>query len=691
MFEKAKWIWNSAADLSDSYVEFRTNCEFNENDVALLRISAHTNYAVYLNGVFVESGQYADFPHYKVYDEIDLSGHIQSGENRLAFVVWYEGVPTFTQAKSNPGLLFEIERNGEIVIFSGENILSRKSQRYISGRKNAITPQVGLSFHVDLRQDNNWMITDDIPNFGTSILAKDMPTVLYPREIKKLIVKPRLQTEMITQGTFSYDSGGNSFGEKMQHAALSFLELQQMENSENEFSVMKRKSQDGLYFMIDIGEETAGYLDFDLEVDEDCELEVGWGEHLEDGRCRTSIDGRNFSLSANLKQGRNIYMNPFRRLGCRYLQFFVHTNKVKINYAGLRPTIYPLHVKKYESENLLRDRIYAVCQNTLIQCMHEHYEDCPWREQAFYTLDSRNQMLCGYYAFDEYQFPRAGLRLISRSSREDGMLPICYPADSPACIPSFSLAYIIQLAEYYQYSADRETVEYCFDCADGIMDAFMNQMDETGLLVNFDEDKGFWNFYEWQPYLTGYLKLKNVHDMCLNAFFSLAIDSFVKLCDVVGIPTESYLMKKKQLNRRIVETFWDEQVGLFRASDHPESAKLTVLANAWGYLCGAAEGRNCKTLLSVISKNGGMCGDEEVISATLSMATFRYDALIQADRELYKDSILKEIDETYLYMLNKGATSFWETIQGDKDFEFAGSLCHGWSAMPIYYYETLAK
>jgi hypothetical protein len=41
-------------------------------------------------------------------------------------------------------------------------------------------------------------------------------------------------------------------------------------------------------------------------------------------------------------------------------------------------------------------------------------------------------------------------------------------------------------------------------------------------------------------------------------------------------------------------------------------------------------------------------------------------------------------------MLEQGATSFWETAKGEADFSGAGSLCHGWSALPIYYYETLS-
>jgi len=52
--------------------------------------------------------------------------------------------------------------------------------------------------------------------------------------------------------------------------------------------------------------------------------------------------------------------------------------------------------------------------------------------------------------------------------------------------------------------------------------------------------------------------------------------------------------------------------------------------------------------------------------------------------------ILSELDTTYKYMLDRGATTFWETIKGADDFGGAGSLCHGWSALPIYYYEILS-
>ena len=80
-----------------------------------------------------------------------------------------------------------------------------------------------------------------------------------------------------------------------------------------------------------------------------------------------------------------------------------------------------------------------------------------------------------------------------------------------------------------------------------------------------------------------------------------------------------------------------------------------------------------------------------VIPNTLSMNGFRFDALLRENRERYAPVILDELDRDYLYMLHNGATTFWETIKGAQDFHDAGSLCHGWSALPIYYYEILSK
>jgi hypothetical protein len=40
-------------------------------------------------------------------------------------------------------------------------------------------------------------------------------------------------------------------------------------------------------------------------------------------------------------------------------------------------------------------------------------------------------------------------------------------------------------------------------------------------------------------------------------------------------------------------------------------------------------------------------------------------------------------------MVESGSSCVWETGKGSVDFSNAGSLCHGWSAIPVYYYHIL--
>jgi len=53
-------------------------------------------------------------------------------------------------------------------------------------------------------------------------------------------------------------------------------------------------------------------------------------------------------------------------------------------------------------------------------------------------------------------------------------------------------------------------------------------------------------------------------------------------------------------------------------------------------------------------------------------------------KALYGAPVLAGIEATWGKMLEAGATTFWETSIGASDFHNAGSLCHGWSAVPVY-------
>jgi hypothetical protein len=307
-------------------------------------------------------------------------------------------------------------------------------------------------------------------------------------------------------------------------------------------------------------------------------------------------------------------------------------------------------------------------------------------------MDSRNQMLCGYYAFREFRFARASLELISYGQRPDGLLSICYPAGFDLPIPFFSMMWVVAMREYVDHSGDDSLLRERFGVLEHLFEAFAANR-EGDLVRTFNDGKRtYWNFYEWSEGMDGYdwLGAPTV-EAPLNAFYSLGLQNMAALCRMLGKPDRAYLDEANRVNRALQARFWRPERGLFASYDDRMTDRYSVLTNAVCLLCGAADGAEggIEELLRVLACNGQ--GIEDCIPNTLSMNSFRFDALLNADRTRYAPVILAELDRDYLTMLRGGATSFWETMEGEADFADAGSLCHGWSALPVYYYEILGE
>ena len=73
-----------------------------------MSISVDSNYAIWVNGKLANSGQYPDYPHYKVMDSLDLTAFCVPGENHLAITVWYYGKSNFSYFPGTPGLRYTL-------------------------------------------------------------------------------------------------------------------------------------------------------------------------------------------------------------------------------------------------------------------------------------------------------------------------------------------------------------------------------------------------------------------------------------------------------------------------------------------------------------------------------------------------------------------------------------------------------
>ena len=662
MFSDAKWIWTEKEDINQ-YVELRMNFALaGDTGPAELVISADNEYAAYINGAPAGWGQYDDFPMHKAYNAHDVSALVKPGENELVIRAYHQGVNSYQYLPGPAGVIFALTA-GENRIVSGEGCEARAYAQYFSGDMEKVSGQLGYTFAYDAsRPDADWA--------PARIVAEREGTELYPRPVRQLIAGDEAAATEVFRGAYVL-RGGDTPARKMQNAFISVGD--------------DPAGAEGRVLIFDLGRETTGFFCFEAECPDECEILIGYGEHLDDGRVRTAIGPRNFGFSYRAVRGNNRFEHVFRRIAGRYIQVFAPFG-AEIRKATMRPVDYPVDVRgAFKTEDRMMNLMYDTSVRTLRLCMHEHYEDTPWREQGLYAMDSRNQALCGYTAFGESEFPFACLKLMAESIRPDGLMEICSPAKDRITIPSFSLGWVISLRDYALYTGNTGKAGQLLPAALKMLGFFRGNMCADGLTAT-PTDPQYWNFYEWAPGLDDgwdYGKgFENVdgsrRDAPLNLFFAHALGCAADVAEWSGDTKLAGQLRaeKAALMENIDRAFWDEKEGLYRTyvGTKPHYCQLV---QALALLSGAAQGERAKALRKAVAGK-----DARLIPATLSYLLFVYEALVSDDE--FRAAAVEDARSLWGGMILSGATSFWETIEGADAFSDAGSLCHGWSAVPAW-------
>lgn len=685
-----QWIWiDNKRDVVNTYAEFLQEFDYNGGK-AVLDVSAADEYAVFINGCFVDCGQYDDYSTYKIYDSIDLTKHCKTGKNQLTICVYYHGVSYASCIKSEPKLWFSLKLDDK-TYDSGRSTLGRKLDAFESGEVDIISPQLSFSFCYDARkeQTGDW----------TPVCCLDCSIVPMKRPIKKVNILPPADSKILNQGVFLADKSQTymTVAAKMYSDLIApryaeeFISYTPSKCSEKQYTYPSftlpcdgytfyaPEDFDGVYMIIDLGRELSGFPYLEIEAGDGAIFDVAYGEHLDDGRVRSYVGERNFAFRYTAKEGRQSFGYYFKRCTGRYLELHVRTNRPFTLYdLSIMHTEYPLELMPYPEglNDALARKIYDISVNTLRLCMHEHYEDCPWREQALYAMDARNQAIAGYYAFGEYKFPYANWKLFEPAMRNDGMFPLTVPSENKKTIPSFNLAWVIACEELVSYGG--ENYNTFGDTIRSLLDSFAERADK-GILSSF-EGVTYWNFFEWSDGLAGNNNQCDAaqKSAALTLFFYAALRSYTRICE-----DGRYISIMKNIENNFHNVFWSEEnkaYCTFEGENH-----FTELVQSLALWCGLVPDKFASDLRRELANS-----ENRWVKVTLSHYIYKVDALM-LEPEKYYGQIHDEIMRIWGSMVYAGATTFWETINGSDAFWKAGSLCHGWSAIPIYFWHKYAE
>ncbi|MBQ6474142.1 MAG: GNAT family N-acetyltransferase [Victivallales bacterium] len=690
-----KHILAAAADIN-SCTLFRSVFSGSAGEATLL-VSAESDCELWLNGERLEVEQSSELP--PLHEYTTLKVELQEGANVLAVRVYNLGISDFSHVHDVPGLWLEVRQGVQAVHATGRG-WKRLADPSFLPCDIRVSSQLGFTFRHDFR-----LVPDSWQNLGFDDTgweeASELPAnqwKLIPRAIPPCRVLPPQETRLVAQGILRREHDAiPDAGKLCQTDMMHPVPIQELFedvqiigcvtpsfflNGQRPLALQADVLPDGcgFYAIFDLGRETTGFLCLDVEAAEGTRIDIAHGEHLADGRVRASINSRSFCDVLLCRQGRNFLRQRFRRLGCRYLALHVTGPQAKatiIHQVSLEETLPPLETERpLQTDDLLLRQIYDTSLRTLVCCMHEHYEDCPWREQALYAYDSRNQMLYGYYVWGNSAFARHSLDLLGRCRFRDGQLRIVSPSAAELSIPSFSLTWITELSEYVLYTGDhafaeghRATVEY-------ILDAALSRRNQAGLYLpppDTSSPRSIWNFFEWVKGLDGNSEDDNIG--IYNLYLCEALRSAERLFPGMhGTLADELGSAVARLCRT--------DTGLFRSSldtGSPLHIHTQAMALALNLVSSEDASRIWQAILS---------GNEALLPISFSAFPYLLRALPSlpaAQRRDFEDYLLG----IYSDMLRQDATTFWEQSTGQAEFHQAGSLCHGWSAAPVYYAKAL--
>lgn len=692
----AKPICPVLTDHEDSYFLFRHEFQISQTVPAtMLEISAYSSFDLRLNGQSVPVQQLADYPDARTFSRCEVSAYLVHGVNRITICVHSVGTDFLTCRDGVPYL--------QMILFTPDTVLARTDESWLCSTstpyrslKCRTTPQLGFAFEYDARKKDCFTPVQTIiaPVCGTVEL----------RKVPKLKELPLPETSLHGCGIIKRRQEEASAALNCMRDFAAPYRIQELfasyPGSETDEGYIIRKKYlqegqpfvfkplsefpgaDGYFVIADLGAETEGYLTFTIETNTDgVVLDISYGEHLDDGRVRAYIDERCFADRYICHKGLNCFTFRHRRLGARYLEMHMThcaESRISLHYLGMIPLELPLpEAADFQCEDSAIVRHNQLAVNTLKLCMHEHYEDCPWREQGLYAYDSRNQMLFGYYVWGNYDFAAVSLDLLGRNFDGERYLGLTAPGYLPLTIPIFTMTWITAIYEHVMFSGSDHLFIRWQEQIDRILDAALaDRVSGFPELCRSREGKGIWNFCEWQGELS---QLNRQPQSIYNLYLAEALRAAGKLHDYKGhTERAAYLNNQAEtIVNAVKEVFRDDVRHGFLCSLPQTSETLYEHVQALMLALVPLSEGDTNQLLDQLA-------DGSMQPISLSAYPYLLRGFLNTGTR-GEQMILPRLRKTFDPILYSGATSLWETTAGSDDFGAAGSLCHAWSGLFPYF------
>lgn len=721
----ARWIWGipgHAFEQRNSYCYLRKVFTLKSEPVAAsARVTADNRYQLFVNGTFVCRGPARCEPKRQAFDEVDLAPFLRKGRNVVAALAHHFGESTMQSLERGGfGFLLDAEvrcRSGRPVPIHTDDTwkgipaagYSRRTSRYnvhLGFQEDLDAARVPAGWTTVSYHDAHWPpacvhgpagrrpyehleprsipFSRELPAQFLSVVSmwtgRHHPDYLHPDNLARIVMEERRSPARV---------------EVFRDAAAA------LRPGRSAMTVLPTSTGRHHAIVLDAGQEAAGFVRLDLEAVGGEIIDVFCCEHVR-GRGEPAL-GPAQALPLGLfcdryrcRPGRQQHQF-FSWKGFRYLLVIfrdVH-RPMKVHHIGYTSTTYPVErAGSFECSDPLLNRIWETGVRTQQLCMHDAYVDCPWREQAQWWGDARVQWRVNWAVFGDAALFRRGLRQIAQSQIDNGLTYGVFPCEMHGLIlPDYTLVWVCSLWDYYLYTGDEAPVREHFDAVVRAMNWFEPQARRRGGLLGHPGG-GLWLFLDWSPLYRG--------DASATFTFQYleALRTAARLAALVGRRAEQrrWLALARQVERAILRAFWDatgkrffegydfaKRLPVPQVGQHANAlAILNDVQPRWHPQIADRIAWILRHHNRLLTDNTGHYYHARARHPVASPFFYAYvlEAMLKAGRG---GEALAGIRRLWGGMLDRGATTWFETWNHHPESYGESSACHAWSASPTYH------
>ena len=595
----------------------------------LLHVNSLGYHEVYINGKKVSddvlSPAVSQFNKRSLITTYDITSHIEEGENNL--IIW---LGSGWYSKGLPGVIGD----GPLVKAQLEKVSGKSSENIVS-------------------TDNTWMARNsEYTRTGT----------WRPWEFGGEIISGNLETQNI-----ALTNPDNLTWEKVSIIPVPKHDVTpQMVESNRIKEVISPSKIDRFNdstFIVDMGKSLTGWFEITFpKLSKSQEIILEYSDHLNDnGQLFHQAQIDRYIASG---EGTEFFKNKFNYHGFRYVKISNLTESPEINSikAHLIHTDFEL-TSKFECSDSDLNRIHDMVLYTL-QCLGlgGYLVDCPQIERLGYGGDGNASTVTAQTMFNLAPLYTNWLDAWSDVIREDGSMPHTAPNPYSAGGGPYWCGFIISASWHtYQNYGDIKVLEKYYPVMQKWL-GYVNNHSVDGLLKRWpNTDYRNWYLGDWAtPDGVGnpnHLDERSV-DLVNNSYLSVC---FSQMADIAGFlgkddDKKQYLEKKIELNKKIHDTFFDTNTGIYGTG-----SQIDLI---FPMLAEVVPQNQREDLTKILIERTEKEDNGHLNIGLVGIPIMMEWAAKNNQPEFIYSMLKKKTYPGYLYMLENGATTTWEHWNG---------------------------